>query len=75
MLRNVVRPTLTPILPDRSIATGTGVLVCPGGGYFSLAIDHEGLDVGRWLTERGLAAFVLKYRLIETPASEEEMAP
>ena len=74
MVRNVVRPTLTPVLPDRSIATGTGVLICPGGGYFALAIDHEGMDVAAWLAERGVAAFVLKYRLLETPASEEEMA-
>ena len=74
MLRNVVTPTLTPVLPDRSVSTGTGVLVCPGGGYFALAIDHEGMDVAHWLAERGLAAFVLKYRLMETPASDEEMA-
>ncbi len=74
MVRNVVRPTLTPVLPEPSMATGTGVLVCPGGGYFALAIDHEGMDVAGWLAERGLAAFVLKYRLSETPASEEEMA-
>jgi hypothetical protein len=51
LLRNVVRPTLTPVLPDPSLATGTGVVVCPGGGYFMLAIAHEGLDVARWLAD------------------------
>lgn len=65
-LRNVIVPTLTAFLPDRSINTGTGVIICPGGGLFALAIDYEGLDVARWLCQRGIAAFVLKYRLITT---------
>jgi acetyl esterase/lipase len=73
MLQNVVCPTLTPVLPDPSVATGTGVLVCPGGGYFMLAISHEGFDVAQWLAGRGIAAFVLKYRVMETPADDDEM--
>jgi len=57
------RPTLTVHLPDPSKATGTGVIVCPGGGYTILVTDHEGQQVARWLNSVGIAAFVLKYRL------------
>lgn len=62
---NVVTPTLTAYLPERSKATGTGVIVAPGGAFVALAIDLEGKDVARWLQERGIAAFVLKYRIME----------
>lgn len=44
-------------------ATGAAVLVCPGGGYAKLAIDHEGHDIARWYNRMGITAFVLKYRL------------
>jgi hypothetical protein len=54
MVRNVVRPSLTPVLPDAPLATGTGIVVCPGGGYFMLATEHEGFDVALWLADRGL---------------------
>ena len=57
------RPTLTVHLPDPTKATGTGVIVCPGGGYTILVADHEGQQVARWLNSVGIAAFVLKYRL------------
>lgn len=57
------RPTLTVHLPDPSKATGTGVIVCPGGGYTILVADHEGQQVAKWLNSIGVAAFVLKYRL------------
>jgi acetyl esterase/lipase len=66
-IRNVVNPTLTPVLPDPAKATGVAVIVAPGGGFRGLSIDSEGFQVARWLAERGIAAFVLKYRLIETP--------
>src|SRR5262245_54208119 len=72
VVRNVTRPTLTVFLPDASIATGTAVIVCPGGAFHFLAIEHEGIDVARWLNARGIAAFVLRYRLIKTPVSEDE---
>ena len=62
---NVVTPTLTAYLPDRSKATGTGVIVAPGGAFVALAIDLEGTTVARWLQEHGIAAFVLKYRIVE----------
>ncbi|WP_157995167.1 alpha/beta hydrolase [Peristeroidobacter soli] len=73
VVRNVTRPTLTVYLPDPSKATGTGVIVAPGGAFRMLTIDAEGNDVARWLVERGIAAFVLKYRLIETPGSDALM--
>jgi acetyl esterase/lipase len=62
---NVVTPTLTAYLPDKTKATGTGVIVAPGGAFVALAIDLEGNSVARWLQERGIAAFVLKYRIVE----------
>jgi acetyl esterase/lipase len=57
------KPTLTVHLPPTSKATGTAVVVCPGGGYGALAVDHEGKAIADWLNEHGVAAFVLKYRL------------
>jgi acetyl esterase/lipase len=71
-IRNVTLPTLTVFLPDPAVATGTGVVVCPGGGHHILMIDREGYDVARWLNEHGIAAFVLKYRVIATPKRDEE---
>jgi acetyl esterase/lipase len=65
--RNVTVATLTPFLPDVSKATGTAVIVAPGGGFRSLSMENEGSDVARALAARGVAAFVLKYRLIPTP--------
>lgn len=62
---NVVTPTLTAYLPERSKATGTGVIIAPGGAFVALAITLEGSDVARQLQERGVAAFVLKYRIVE----------
>ncbi|CAN5736848.1 alpha/beta hydrolase [soil metagenome] len=63
---NVTQPTLTAYFPDPALANGTAVIICPGGAYHLLAIDHEGRDVAAWLTARGFAAFVLKYRLMRT---------
>ena len=62
---NVVTPTLTAYLPQRSKATGTGIIIAPGGAFVALAIDREGNDVARWLQSKGIAAFVLKYRIVE----------
>ena len=56
------KPTLTISLPPADKATGAAVVVCPGGGYGHLAITYEGHDVGKWLNDQGIAAFVLKYR-------------
>lgn len=59
----VSSPDLTIFLPEKSKATGIGVIICPGGGYSGLAIDHEGYDIAKKLNEKGIAGFVLKYRL------------
>lgn len=65
---NVTMATLTPFLPDPARATGTAVIVAPGGGFRSLSMENEGFDVAKALAARGVAAFVLKYRLKQTPA-------
>src|SRR4051794_27622582 len=64
-IMNVSIPTLTIYLPEPSIATGTSVIVAPGGGFVWLSIDSEGHDVAKWLVARGITAFVLKYRLFQ----------
>ncbi|MET3115763.1 acetyl esterase/lipase [Pedobacter sp. CG_S7] len=56
-------PTLTAYLPAKEKATGTAVIICPGGGYGILAIGHEGYDIAKEFNKLGVAAFVLKYRL------------
>ncbi|MDE2264541.1 MAG: alpha/beta hydrolase [Alphaproteobacteria bacterium] len=66
--RNVTVATLTPFLPDPAKATGSAVIVAPGGGFMTLSMENEGWDVARALAARGVAAFVLKYRLRQTPA-------
>ncbi len=67
-VRNVTHPTLMPVLPSVP-ASGAAVIVAPGGGFLGLAIDDEGWKVARWLADRGIAAFVLKYRVLPTPVS------
>lgn len=62
---NVVTPTLTAYLPERSKATGTGVIIAPGGAFVALATSLEAEPIARRLQERGIAAFVLKYRIVE----------
>lgn len=74
-VRNVTRPTLTPVLPDPARANGTAVIVAPGGAFMMLSWDHEGMSFARALADRGIAAFVLKYRLLETPADAGEAMP
>jgi acetyl esterase/lipase len=65
--RNVTVATLTPFLPDPAKATGAAVIVVPGGGFRTLSMENEGWDVARALADKGVAAFVLKYRLNPTP--------
>ncbi len=60
---NVSRPTITAFLPPRELATGTAVVVAPGGAFHLLSMGNEGYDVAKWLNSKGIAAFVLKYRL------------
>ena len=72
MVRNVVIPTLTAYLPERSKANGTAIIICPGGGFRFHSWQTEGTMVAEWLQKRGVAAFVLKYRLVDTGATESE---
>jgi len=59
----VSEPTMVVFQPEKGKATGVAVIICPGGGYGILAIDHEGFNVAKRFTELGVTAFVLKYRL------------
>ncbi|MEO8764500.1 MAG: alpha/beta hydrolase [Ginsengibacter sp.] len=63
IVNNVSAPTLTVFLPPDSLARGTAVIICPGGGYHVLLINREGSKVAKAFNEVGVAAFVLKYRL------------
>src|SRR5690606_26722951 len=72
--RNVTEATLTPFLPAEGKASGAAVIVAPGGGFRTLSMENEGWDVAGALAERGVAAFVLKYRLNQTPAELEAFA-
>ncbi|MHC4241678.1 MAG: alpha/beta hydrolase [Planctomycetota bacterium] len=56
------KPTLTIYRPPREKATGAAVVICPGGGYGHLAMDHEGHQIAQWLNSFGVAGFILKYR-------------
>ena len=64
---NVSVPTLLPVLPEDPDATRAAVIVIPGGGFQFVSMDNEGYPIAEWLAERGIAAFVLKYRTMETP--------
>jgi acetyl esterase/lipase len=64
---NVTDPTFTAFIPDTARNTRTAVIVVPGGGFRQVSIDSEGNEVAKWLAERGIAAFVLKYRLVQQP--------
>ena len=68
---NIHHPSLTAYLPAPENANGTAVIVAPGGGFRWLSINNEGWKIAKALNERGVAAFVLKYRLIPTPPTIE----
>lgn len=68
-VRNVTVPTLVPVLPVGG-GNGAAMIVAPGGGFLGLAIEKEGWDVARFLANHGIAAFVLKYRVIPTPVDQ-----
>ncbi|RDV14818.1 alpha/beta hydrolase [Pontibacter diazotrophicus] len=70
------KPTLSVYLPPKEKATGTAVVICPGGGYSIVAAGHEGHDVAKKFNEQGIAAFVLKYRLPDAKTSSRpDIAP
>ncbi len=63
VIYNVSQPTITAYLPTKDLANGTAVVVAPGGAFHTLSINSEGVDVAKWLNSKGIAAFVLKYRV------------
>jgi len=69
--RNITYPTLTPVLPAPGKANGTALIVAPGGGFAMLSLQNEGWRVANALAERGVTAFVLKYRLNPTPKDDK----
>lgn len=75
-ISNVTSPTLTVYLPE--VSNGTAIIMCPGGGYIRLAMDHEGYDMAPWFNSQGIAYAVLKYRMPnghkEVPLSDAEQA-
>src|SRR5882724_13516745 len=62
-VKNVNNPNITVYLPPKEKATGAAIVICPGGGHSVLGANSEGLAVGKWLADHGIAGFVLKYRL------------
>ncbi len=70
VVTNVSQPSLEVFLPDNG--SGAAVVIAPGGGFHALSIDSEGNDVARWLNARGVAAFVLRYRLV--PGGDDVVA-
>jgi acetyl esterase/lipase len=69
---NVQHPEISVYLPAKRQATGQAVVICPGGGYWALAYDWEGVDIAKWMNSKGIAGIVLKYRL---PTSEGQITP
>ena len=63
VVKNIHKPSITAYLPSKNIAVGAAVIIAPGGGHRELWITHEGYNEAKWLSDRGIAAFVLKYRL------------
>ncbi|HEY4235650.1 MAG TPA: alpha/beta hydrolase [Lacipirellulaceae bacterium] len=77
VLSNIHKPSITVYLPPADKATGAALIVAPGGGHRELWVDHEGHNVAKWLSDHGVAAFVLKYRLAKedkSPYTIEEHA-
>ncbi|HSW02844.1 MAG TPA: alpha/beta hydrolase [Sedimentisphaerales bacterium] len=69
------KPTLTIYLPPQDKATGAAVVICPGGGYGHLAMDHEGHQIGQWLNSFGVAGFIVSYRHTRSGAGYNHPAP
>jgi len=63
VISNIHHPSITPYIPVKEKATGAAVVIAPGGGHRELWITHEGYNPAKWFRDRGIAAFVLKYRL------------
>jgi acetyl esterase/lipase len=68
-IASIHKPSITAHLPAKDKATGAAVLILPGGGHRYLSIDNEGHDIARWLSERGIAGLVVKYRVAREEGS------
>jgi acetyl esterase/lipase len=75
VLTNVSDPSVTVFLSDAALATGAAAVIAPGGALRALAFDNEGVKLAQWLNERGIAAFVLKYRTLQQDASAPRGPP
>ena len=69
VVSKVHNPSLVVYQPEAAKATGAGVIIAPGGGHREMWTDHEGHNVAKWLAERGVAGFVLLYRLAREEGS------
>jgi acetyl esterase/lipase len=75
-IRHVTDPELYVFFPPKDSSVHTAVIICPGGAYARLAIDHEGIDAAKWLTHFGITGIVLKYRLpSDTIMKEKSIGP
>jgi len=74
-LTNVTRPTIAVYVPEKEKNTGAAVLICPGGGYHILAMNHEGEEVAEWLNSVGVTGIVLKYRVPARKDQPRHQAP
>lgn len=73
-VKNIHNPSITAYLPDPTLATGTAVVICPGGGHRELVFDAEGTDAALFFNKLGVAAFILKYRLGREEGSPYDVA-
>lgn len=67
---NVAQPSIMVFEADKAKANGTAIVIAPGGGFQSLSINREGIDLAKKLAENGITAIVLKYRLLETKSND-----
>ena len=76
IVAKISRPTITVYMPSKKMNTHTAIIIFPGGGYWINALEHEGHAVGRYLSSKGIVAFVVKYRIPDTTfMSNPEIAP
>ena len=66
---NIHNPSITAYLPNAETATGTAIIIAPGGGHRMLCLGHEGDSLAEWFADQGIAAFVLRYRLAREQGS------
>lgn len=72
LIYDVSHPSLEAFFPPDSIANGTSIIICPGGGFMVLEIENEGWNMARWLNTKGITAFVLRYRLMKLQTNDPQ---